>query len=125
LPRFSTIGPAYPKALVFFESPSRPNDSGKTAPLESSKEPGIAPCGTRLAACSFAELGNATRSGDGVIMYVNEIIRLAAPVALLVLLGACSPEVGSDEWCSDMRQKPKGDWTANEAADFAKHCLLG
>jgi hypothetical protein len=43
----------------------------------------------------------------------------------LVLLGACSPEVGSDEWCGDMKQKPKGDWTANEAGDFTKHCLLG
>lgn len=46
-------------------------------------------------------------------------------LALLVLLGACSPEVGSDEWCGDMKQKPKGDWTANEAGDFTKHCLLG
>lgn len=45
-------------------------------------------------------------------------------VAALVLLGACEPEVGSEEWCNDMKQKPKGDWTANEAADFAKHCVL-
>ena len=44
--------------------------------------------------------------------------------AVAVLLAACSPEVGSDEWCSDMREKAKGDWTASEAADFAKHCVL-
>lgn len=45
-------------------------------------------------------------------------------VAVLGLTTACSPEVGSEEWCEDLKNKPKGDWTANEAADFAKHCLL-
>lgn len=48
--------------------------------------------------------------------------------ALLVVAGAltaCSPEVGSEEWCAEMKDKPKGDWTANEAKDFAKHCILG
>jgi len=44
--------------------------------------------------------------------------------AVLTVAAACSPEVGSEEWCEDMKNKPKGDWTANEAADFAKHCLL-
>jgi hypothetical protein len=39
-------------------------------------------------------------------------------------LTACSPEVGSKEWCEDLKAKPKGDWSANEAADFAKHCVL-
>ena len=33
-------------------------------------------------------------------------------------------EVGSKEWCEDMKQKDKGQWTANEAMDFAKHCVL-
>jgi hypothetical protein len=37
---------------------------------------------------------------------------------------ACSPEVGSEEWCSDLKKKAKGDWSANEAGDFAKHCVL-
>jgi hypothetical protein len=37
---------------------------------------------------------------------------------------ACGPEVGSDAWCEKMRETSKGDWTANEAADFARHCLL-
>ena len=37
---------------------------------------------------------------------------------------ACSPELGSDKWCDQMKAKPKGDWTANEVADYAKHCLL-
>jgi hypothetical protein len=43
---------------------------------------------------------------------------------LLPALTACSPEVGSDKWCQNMEAKPKGDWTANEATDYAKHCLF-
>ncbi|WP_305909281.1 DUF3012 domain-containing protein [Methylomarinum sp. Ch1-1] len=43
---------------------------------------------------------------------------------LLALLTACAPEVGSEAWCQNMKEKPKADWTANEAADFAKHCLF-
>ena len=50
--------------------------------------------------------------------------RLAALLGLCALLAACSPEVGSEEWCADMKEKPKGEWTANEAADFTKHCLF-
>lgn len=42
----------------------------------------------------------------------------------LVGLSACSPEVGSKEWCEEMKEKNKGDWTANEAAEFAKSCLF-
>jgi len=50
--------------------------------------------------------------------------RLTPFVAIIVLLAACSPEVGSKEWCEDLKKKPKGDWTANEAADFAKNCIF-
>ncbi len=50
--------------------------------------------------------------------------RLTPFVAIVVLLAACSPEVGSKEWCEDLKKKPKGDWTANEAADFAKNCIF-
>lgn len=39
-------------------------------------------------------------------------------------LMACSPEVGSKEWCEDLKEKDKGQWTATEAKDFAKHCIL-
>jgi hypothetical protein len=41
-----------------------------------------------------------------------------------VLLVACAPEVGSERWCNAMRDKPRGDWTANEAIEFARHCLF-
>ena len=42
----------------------------------------------------------------------------------LLLLGACAPEVGSERWCRNMAEKPKGDWTANEALAYAEHCLI-
>lgn len=52
------------------------------------------------------------------------LLRAGVIAAVVAMLAACSPEVGSKEWCDDMKKKPKGDWTANEAADFAKHCIL-
>lgn len=45
-------------------------------------------------------------------------------VTALLLLSACSPEIGSKEWCDDLKEKPKGDWTATEAKDFTKHCIF-
>lgn len=39
-------------------------------------------------------------------------------------LTACAPEVGSERWCELMRDKPRGDWTANEALEFARSCVL-
>lgn len=44
-------------------------------------------------------------------------------LALTQLMG-CSAEVGSEEWCNDLKDKPKGDWTADEAKDYGKHCLF-
>ncbi len=52
--------------------------------------------------------------------YFGTVLLLTAILAL----AACSPEVGSEAWCEDMKEKPKGDWSANEAADFARHCIL-
>ncbi|GAA5139825.1 DUF3012 domain-containing protein [Thalassotalea piscium] len=37
---------------------------------------------------------------------------------------ACAPEVGTKAWCEQLKEKPKGDWTATEAKDYAKHCLF-
>ena len=45
-------------------------------------------------------------------------------LALMFMLSACAPEVGSEAWCKTMKEKPKGDWTANEVKDFATNCLL-
>ena len=42
----------------------------------------------------------------------------------VLALAGCSPEVGSDAWCAEMKEKPKGEWTANEAGDFTRHCIF-
>lgn len=44
-------------------------------------------------------------------------------LASSVLFG-CAPEVGSKAWCEQMDKKPKGDWTASEAGDYAKSCVF-
>ncbi|AAN53596.2 hypothetical protein DIKCMJMK_00656 [Shewanella oneidensis] len=49
---------------------------------------------------------------------------MALALAFTAGLTACAPEVGSDAWCKQMKEKPSGDWTANEAADYAKHCVF-
>jgi len=45
-------------------------------------------------------------------------------VVLAAWLTACAPEVGSERWCEQMREKARGDWTANEALEFARSCVL-
>ncbi|WP_422636273.1 DUF3012 domain-containing protein, partial [Vibrio fluvialis] len=48
-------------------------------------------------------------------------------IALVMLsalaLTACENEVGSAGWCQDMREKPKNEWSAQNAIDFAGDCL--
>ncbi len=57
-------------------------------------------------------------------MTISRLARFAGLAAVAALIAACSPEVGSAAWCSDLKQKPTGEWSVNQAADFAKHCLL-
>ena len=45
-------------------------------------------------------------------------------VLLAVLFGACAPEVGTREWCEDMDDTPKGEWSANDAKAYARYCVL-
>lgn len=49
---------------------------------------------------------------------------LALAALLALTLGACAPEVGSEKWCANLKAKPKGDWSTNDAKDFAKHCIF-
>ena len=53
---------------------------------------------------------------------MKRISLLLATIFALSLAG-CT-KVGSEAWCADMKEKPKGDWSANEAGDFAKHCVF-
>lgn len=45
-------------------------------------------------------------------------------IAVLLPLTACTVEIGSEKWCNQLKEKPKGDWSAKEAAGYAKHCIL-
>ena len=47
-----------------------------------------------------------------------------ALAASLVALCACAPEPGSEAWCDNMSEKPKGDWTMSEAGEYAKSCII-
>ncbi|ARR49626.1 DUF3012 domain-containing protein [Photobacterium damselae subsp. damselae] len=50
--------------------------------------------------------------------------KLLILLGAVALLSACSPKVGSEEWCTQLKEKPKGDWTANEVGEFAKSCII-
>jgi hypothetical protein len=52
------------------------------------------------------------------------ILILFCSLSIVFSLSACSPKVGSPEWCAAMKQKPKGKWTADEFSDFTKNCLF-
>ena len=52
-------------------------------------------------------------------------LQIATFICLFAALIGCAPKVGTDAWCKAIDKKAKGDWTANEMADYAKHCVLG
>jgi hypothetical protein len=51
------------------------------------------------------------------------LVLLSVPLAA-AWLGGCAPEVGSERWCEAMRDTPRGDWSANDALDYARYCVL-
>ena len=54
----------------------------------------------------------------------KRIAAVGLTIILPILMLSCSPKIGSEEWCNQMNNTPKGDWSGNEAADYAKHCLF-
>ena len=62
--------------------------------------------------------------GETVSHHARRIAAAGLAAFLCLLTLSCSPEVGSEAWCKKMKETPKGDWSANEAADYAKHCLF-
>jgi hypothetical protein len=45
-------------------------------------------------------------------------------VTATFLLAGCD-RVGSEAWCEKQSQKPKNEWTMDEAGDYTKYCVLG
>jgi len=50
--------------------------------------------------------------------------RMITLLLVTFTLTACAPKIGSEEWCAELKEKPKGDWTATEAKDYTKHCIF-
>ncbi|MCL1141106.1 DUF3012 domain-containing protein [Shewanella gaetbuli] len=57
-------------------------------------------------------------------MLLKKLLAVSFVVVLAGGLSACAPEVGSEAWCKQMKEKPSGDWSTNEAADYTKHCVF-
>ncbi|MCP3667205.1 MAG: DUF3012 domain-containing protein [Gammaproteobacteria bacterium] len=55
---------------------------------------------------------------------VKKVIYAGFSLVCLVMISACSPEIGSEKWCENIKEKPKADWSTNDAANFTKHCIL-
>lgn len=55
---------------------------------------------------------------------IIRMVKLLLVIALIPLVSACAPKVGSQEWCKSIEEKPKGELTLNEAKDYAKHCVF-
>lgn len=53
-----------------------------------------------------------------------KISSVVSVIGMSLLLAACAPEVGSEAWCDAMKEKPKGDWTANETMEYGKSCVF-
>jgi len=49
-------------------------------------------------------------------------IRIVGLLALVFVLAGCD-RVGSEAWCEKQQEKPKGEWTMEEAGDYTKNCL--
>jgi hypothetical protein len=35
-----------------------------------------------------------------------------------------STTIGSEAWCENLNGTPKGEWTTQEVADYAKYCVV-
>ncbi|NCF51563.1 DUF3012 domain-containing protein [Gammaproteobacteria bacterium] len=55
---------------------------------------------------------------------MRRIAAILSVLLLTVLQSGCEPEVGSDAWCEKMVDTPKGDWSTNDAKEFAKNCVF-
>ena len=56
---------------------------------------------------------------------IERLAQTAVIVLTVAVTAGCAPKVGSEAWCEDLAETPKGEWTANAAAAYTKHCVLG
>lgn len=50
--------------------------------------------------------------------------RFVGLLAIVFMLTGCD-RVGSEAWCAKQKEKPKSEWTMEEAGEYTKYCVLG
>ena len=45
-------------------------------------------------------------------------------IACVLLIAACADEPGSEKLCAAKKEQSKSDWSASDAATYAKNCLF-
>lgn len=58
-----------------------------------------------------------------MLMCNKRLVLIVVFVLGLAVLSGCA-KVGGERWCDQLEDKPKGNWTMNEAGDYAKHCII-
>lgn len=51
------------------------------------------------------------------------MLKIFLAVTVLLVLSSCA-QVGSERWCSDLKETPKSEWTYKETKDYAAHCFF-
>jgi len=49
---------------------------------------------------------------------------LLTTLSAALLVAACSDPIGSERWCEQQQDKPKTEWTLEEAGDYTKYCVM-
>lgn len=55
---------------------------------------------------------------------IKSLAAVLATGIFITTLQACTPEMGTDAWCSHMKEKSKADWSAEEAGAYGENCEL-
>ena len=45
-------------------------------------------------------------------------------IGSIFFLSACSPEPGTEQWCSSKKEQAKSEWSGSDAATYAENCLF-
>lgn len=53
----------------------------------------------------------------------EKVFRIAWVVVVLFYATSCAPVVGSDEWCNNLMDKPRGEWTKEDVKGTANYCI--
>jgi hypothetical protein len=51
-----------------------------------------------------------------------KLMKVLPLVLGMAFLSSCA-KVGSEAWCDNMKETPKGEWSMDDATNFTKHCI--